>query len=343
MTEATDGSIDAVLVRAARLSDEGRPRAAIAVLEAALEVDPGHAVAWCRLSAAYLDIGEARESLDAAKRAMTLGEPAWAHRLASLALMELDRHDEAVVSAGEAVRRAPDDWRNLVTLSEVLAHKEPEQALRAARSAVEHAPEEPRTHEVLGDAAMLAHDWMLAEHAYQDALRLDPSNQDVAAKLKRVTHRPADDPRRKRRPVRTRGGTTRFERVHRVAWYVAVRRAAAWQTVGVLVLLAAASPSSSGAFLAWCGLGLLAFVGFLSWRGWGSLPAGARVRPAVLFTKVPLAATGGIALGASVAFLLVFVAFLALGPVLRPLLLAALVCALTAVGSTWFGLRRMWT
>src|SRR6266496_1320278 len=95
MTEATsstsDGSIDAVLVRAARLSDLGRPRAAIAVLASALRVDPGHPVAWCRLSAAYLDIGEARESLDAAKRAMTLGEPAWAHRLASLALVELSR------------------------------------------------------------------------------------------------------------------------------------------------------------------------------------------------------------------------------------------------------------
>jgi cytochrome c-type biogenesis protein CcmH/NrfG len=342
MTEATDGSIDAVLVRATRLSDEGRPRAAIAVLESALEVDPGHAVAWCRLSAAYLDIGEARESLDAAKRAMTLGEPAWAHRLASLALMELDRHDEAVVSAREAVRRAPDDWRGLVTLSEALVHKEPEQAVRAARSAVERAPEEPRTHEVLGDAAMLAHDWMLAEHAYQDALRLDPSNQDVAEKLRRVTHRPGDDPRRRRRPVRTRGGTPRFERVHRVAWYVAVRRVAVWQTVGVLVVLAASSSPSTSS-VAILALAVLAFVGYRAWRGWGRLPAGARIRPAVLFTKVPLAAAGGIGLGASVVLLLAFTALLALGPVVTPLLLAALVCALTAVGSTWFGLRRMWT
>src|SRR5262245_12729414 len=190
MTEATDGSIDHVLVRATRLSDEGRPRAAIAVLESALEVDPDHAAAWCRLSAAYLDIGEARESLDAAKRAMTLGEPAWAHRLASLALVELGRHDEAVVSAIEAVRRDPDDWRGLVTLAEALFFAEPEQALRAARRAVELAPDEPRAHEVLGDAAMLAHDWMLAENAYRDALRLDPTNHEVTTKLDRVVRRP---------------------------------------------------------------------------------------------------------------------------------------------------------
>jgi tetratricopeptide (TPR) repeat protein len=224
MTEATDGSIDHVLVRATRLSDEGRPRAAIAVLESALEADPGNAAAWCRLSAAYLDIGEARESLDAAKRAMTLGEPAWAHRLASLALVELGRHDEAVVSAAEAVRRAPDDWRGLVILAEALFSSQPEQALRAARRAVELAPDEPRAHEVLGDAAMLVHDWMLAEHAYRDAMRLDPSNRAVVTKLDRVLRRPGDDPRRRRRPVRTRGGVAKFERAHQVSWYLAVRR-----------------------------------------------------------------------------------------------------------------------
>ncbi len=237
MTEATsstsDGSIDAVLVRAARLSDLGRPRAAIAVLASALRVDPGHPVAWCRLSAAYLDIGEARESLDAAKRAMTLGEPAWAHRLASLALVELGRHDEAVVSAGEAVRRDPDDWRALVTLSEALAHAEPEQAVRAARAAVDHAPDEARTHEVLGDAAMQAHDWMLAEHAYRDAVHLDPSNQDVIAKLDRVTSRPGDDPRRRRRPVHTRttlasNGCTAFRGTWPSAGRPCGRRSGCW-------------------------------------------------------------------------------------------------------------------
>jgi tetratricopeptide (TPR) repeat protein len=334
-----DDSIDAVLIRAARLSDEGRPRAAIVVLESALAADPDHAAAWCRLSAAYLDIGEPRESLDAAKRAITLGEPAWAHRLASLALVELGRHDEAVVSAGEAVRREPDDWRGLVTLSEALAHAQPEQAIRAARAAVERAPEEARTHEVLGDAAMLAHDWMLAETAYRDAARLDPDNPDVITKLDRVVRRPGDDPRRRRRPVRSRGVVPRFERVHRVAWYLAVRRAAIWQAVGVFVLLVA----SPAVLLAWYGLGLVLFVGVLAWRGWATLPDGARVRSAVLFQKVPLAVVGGVALGVSVAALLVWTVLLAVGSVVELLLAVALFCALVAVANTWFGLWRMWS
>lgn len=337
MSEATDGSIDNVLVRAARLSDEGMPRAAIVVLESALEVDPGNPVAWCRLSAAYLDIGEPRESLDAAKRAITLGEPAWAHRLASLALVELGRHDEAVVSAGEAVRRAPDDWRGLVALSEALAPGEPEQAVRAARSAVEHAPEIARTHEVLGDAAMLAHDWMLAENEYGDALRLDPSNDEVRTKLARVLRRPGDDPRRRRKPVRTRG-PAQFERVHRVSWYLAVRRAAIWQAVGVFVLLVA----SPAVLLAWYGLGVVVFVGVLAWRGWTRLPTGSRLPVAVLFAKVPLAVVGGGALGVSVAALLVWTVVVALGSAAKMVLVVALFSALVGIGCPWFGLQRMW-
>jgi tetratricopeptide (TPR) repeat protein len=325
-----DGSIDAVVARAELLFDEGRPRAAIAVLESALEVDPEHPAVWCRLSAAYLDIGQARESLDAAKRAITLGEPAWAHRLASLALVELGRHDEAVVSAGEAVRRAPDDWRGLVALSEALAHSEPEQAVRAARAAVERAPEEPRAHEVLGDAAMLAHDWMLAETAYRDAVTFDPENPDVVAKLDRVIRRPGDDPRRRRRPVRSRGGgVPSFERVHRVAWYLAVRRAAAWQTAGVFVLLVA-SPA-------------VLLVGVLAWRGWVGLPKGARVPVDVLMAKAPLAVVGGFALAASAVALLAWAAVLAIGSVVTLLLVVALFCALIAVANTWFGLWRMWS
>ncbi|HEX6351706.1 tetratricopeptide repeat protein [Actinophytocola sp.] len=334
-----DGSIDAVLMAAAQLSDEGKPRAAIAVLESALAAAPDHPVAWCRLSAAYLDIGEPRESLDAAKRAITLGEAAWAHRLASLALVELGRHDEAVISAGEAVRRDPDDWRGLVTLSEALAHDEPEQAVRAARAAVARAPDEPRTHEVLGDAAMLAHDWMLAETAYRDAAQLDPTNHDVTTKLDRVVHRRGDDPRRRRRPVRTRRSVSRFERVHRVSWYLAVRRAAAWQAVGVFVLLVASSATP----LAWYGLGVVVFVGVLAWRGWTRLPDEARVPVGVLFSKVPLAVIGVAALGMSLVALLGWTAVLAIGAVVKPFLVAALVCALVAVASTWLGLRRMWT
>ncbi|MCA1655261.1 MAG: tetratricopeptide repeat protein [Pseudonocardiaceae bacterium] len=330
-------SIDAVLVRAARLSDEGRPRAAIVVLESALEAYPDHSAAWCRLSAAYLAVGAASESLDAAKRAITLGERSWAHRLASLALLELGRHDEAVASAGEAVRRDPEDWRGLVTLSEALAHGEPEQAVRAARAAVSLAPDQARTHEVLGDAAMLGHDWTLAEQAYRDAARIDPADQDVVAKLARLERRPAADPRRRRQPVRTRTAPT-FGRVQRVSWYLAVRRAAAWQAVCAFVLLIA----SPVALLAWFGLGALVFVGVLAGRGWVRLPPGSRVPIAVLFDRAPLVVVGAVALGVSVVSLLGWTVLLVLGSVATFLLFVTLFAALLGVANSWFGLWRMW-
>jgi tetratricopeptide (TPR) repeat protein len=330
----TARSIDAVLVRAARLSDEGRTRAAIAVLETALASYPDHPAAWCRLSAVYLEAGEARESLEAAKKAMTLGEPAWAHRLASLALVELGRHEEAVVSAGEAVRRAPEDWRGLVTLSEALAHDSPEQAVRAARNAVSLGETEPRTHEVLGDAAMLAHDWMLAEQAYTDALRLDPQNATVAAKLAKLAKRPADDARRRRRPVRSRAAP-RFARVQRVAWFLAVRRSAVWQAVGLVVLFFAP--------IGWFALATLLCVAFLSWRGYVKLPAGARVPFGALRTRAPMVVAGVVALGLSYVVLAVWAGLLMIGSVSVSLLVVAFFCAVVAVANSSFGLWRMWS
>jgi Flp pilus assembly protein TadD len=147
-------SMDSVLIQAARLTAEGRPESAIAVLRPALQMFPDHSAAWCRLSAALLDAGDAASSLEAAKRAMSLGERSWGHRLASLALLELGRHEEAVVSAREAVRRDAADWRCHVALAEALVPGATAEAVRVARTAVALAPEEPRAHEVLGDAAV---------------------------------------------------------------------------------------------------------------------------------------------------------------------------------------------
>ncbi len=336
------GSIDSVLLQAARLTAEGRPESAIAVLRPALERYPDHSAAWCRLSAALLDAGMPAESLEAAKRAMTLGERSWAHRLASLALIELDRYPEAVVSAREAVRRDAADWRCHVTLAEALVHETPAESVRIARTAVALAPEEARAHEVLGDAAVSVHDWLEAERAYRAALRLEPDNEDVLAKVGRLAQRPPERPAERRRPVRPvrPPPAPRFGRAQRVALYLAVRRAATWQAVGSFVLLIAGLPKPHG-LLAWVGLGVVVFVVALAVRGWFGLPDGARVPLRQLSTREPRVVVGAVLLGVSVLSLLVWTVLLALGGTSWVVLLVAVLCAAVAVANTSLGMWRI--
>ncbi|MFD4676936.1 tetratricopeptide repeat protein [Lentzea sp. NPDC058450] len=182
----------AVLLRAAELTASGKPRQAIDLLRPLVAANPRHSEAWCRLAAAHLDLGEADQALDAAKRAMVLdGDPAWPQRLAALALSDLGRHSEAAVSARESVRRKPGDWRGYVVLAEVLADS-PEGAVEAFDSALhasQLAPSEARAFQVLGDAALRMRDWGTAEHAYRTAIKLDPSDADSKANLATVQRR----------------------------------------------------------------------------------------------------------------------------------------------------------
>lgn len=342
-------SIDAVLVRAAQLTSDGRPRAAIELLRPVLVVHPKHAAAWCRISVAYLDAGELDDSLDAAKRAITLGERSWAHRLASLALVELGRYPEAVASAREAVRRDPLDWRCHVALAEALSATNPKEAVAAASKAVELAPHEARPHEVLGDAALRARDTALARRAYRDALRLDPGNEHVAASLNelgsatRPRIRPAQPQRQPTTPPRVVATPAprpaRFGRVQRTALWLLVRRAAVWLTVGSFVLLIAGMPSPSP-LLVWFALALVLFLVGLTGIGWLALPHGARVRAAVLRRTEPLLLIAAVLVALAELLLLGWTLALAFGSRGMQLLGVVLLISGLATLLGWLGLRR---
>lgn len=343
-------SIDAVLVRAAQLTADGRPRAAIELLRPVLVVHPEHSAAWCRISVAYLDVGELTESLDAAKRAITLGERSWAHRLASLALVELGRFPEAVASAREAVRRDPVDWRCHVALAEALGTTAPGDAVVAARKAVELAPDEARPHEVLGDAAVRVRDSGLARRAYADALRLDPGNAQVAAYLDQLG--PSTKPRM--RPVRPVAPTpppkrtvkpppkpvARFGRAQRTAVWLLVRRAATWLAVGSFVLLIAGLPTPSP-LLVWFALALALFVLGLGAAGWFRLPPGARIPVQALRRAEPLIAVPAVLAALAELLLLVWTIALAFGARGMHLLVVALLTSALGVVVTWLRVRRL--
>lgn len=334
------GTIESVLVQADELAARGHQHSAIAMLVAVLERFPGHAAVWCRLAAAQLEAGEPGESLAAAKRAIVLGERSWAHRLASLALVELGRHDEAVVSAREAVRRDAADWRCHVALAEALAHDTPADAVRSAGVAVTLAPEQARAHEVLGDAATRAHDWRAAEAAYTEAHRLDQDNDEVAVKLAKLAARPAADPRRVARPT-VRLGTSRFGRVERVALLLLVRRVGVWLAVGALALVVAEQPAP-GRTLAWFGLGIVGFVALLAWRGWRELPSPVRVSPRELSTREPAVAVSVGLAALSVLAIIGWIVLLVLGSGSRTALVTALGGGSVAAANSWLGLWRIW-
>ncbi|WP_447006066.1 tetratricopeptide repeat protein [Saccharothrix isguenensis] len=266
-------SIAAAVVRAAELTALGLPRKAIELLQPALAVDPLHGEAWCRLAAAYLDAGEPDPALDAAKRALVLnGDHAWAQRLTALALSELGRHTEAVVAARECVRRKPRDWRCQVVLAEVLAATPQglREAVEVAWEATHLAPTEARAFQVLGDAALRARDWGMAERAYRTALRLDPGDDDVRANLATV--------RRKRGGAPIPPPSSEALHAAHVLVWPTLSRLAAMLVAGGLLLLLAGMPKPTpvlGWFTGLLVVACLGVVGLLLLRA-------RRVRSAVL-------------------------------------------------------------
>ncbi|WP_436494817.1 tetratricopeptide repeat protein [Actinokineospora sp. HUAS TT18] len=326
--------IDAVLAQAAELTAAGRPEVAIDILRPVIADHPDHPEAWCRLAAALLDSGRPQDCLDAAKRAITLGEPSWAHRLASLALTELGRHDQAAVSAKEAARRDPGDWRNHVTLAEALGPTSPPDALEAARRAVIAAPDEPRVHEVLGAAAARVRDFPLAKRAYSDALRLDPANDSVRAKLAKLAGVRATP------PARPAPGEVRFGRAQRIALWLVLRRCAGWLAAGSFVLMIAGLPRPTP-LLVWFALALLLAELVMAAHGVLTLPRGYWPPPRLLARRAPLVAFGAVLFGLGTLLLAVWTLALALGVRGMQLLTPALICAVGASIVGWYGLWRM--
>jgi tetratricopeptide (TPR) repeat protein len=336
-------SIDAALARAAQLTAAGHPHAAIELLWPVLAGHPEHTGAWCRLAAAYLDAGQASESLDAAKRAIVLGERSWAHRLASLALAELGRYEEAVISAREAVRRDPDDWRSHVALAESLGPVFPEDAVEVARTAVAIAPREARPHEVLGEAAARVQDLTLARRAYQDAIKADPDDEHLRAGLDRLTGTGRTSTATQPRPTASLDEAirpVRFGRVQRTALWLVLRRVSVWLALGTMLLIMAGLPSPSDV-LVWFGLALAALVLGLAVQGWFGLPHGARVALPVLRRAEPLAVVAVGLLAVAVLLLAVWTVALAFGSVaVRPLSLV-LICSAGGVALGCLRLRRL--
>lgn len=326
----------AALRRAAELTAAGQPLAAVAVLRPVLVDHPELPEAWCRLSAACLDAGLADESLEAAKRAITLGERSWGHRLASLALTELGRSDEAVVSAREAVRRDPDDWRNHITLAEALDGVDHAEAMSSARRGAELSTAEARPYEVLGDVALHAHDVATAREAYRRALEIDPTSDHARVSLRGLAGTAGAAPipaLPAATPASPRGRT-----VSRTALLLIVRRLAGYQGGGALVLILG-GVSGPSALLAWVSVLLLVLLVYLGVRGWFGTPAPARTAPVAMVLANPLLAAACAFEALGLVLLVAWMIALAVDGPGPQLLVSVVVCSLVSAGLATLGIR----
>lgn len=325
-----DEPIAVALRRAADLTAAGNADAAINVVRGVLDDHPAHPDAWCHLGAAYLDAGDAESSLDAAKHAIRNGDRSWGYRLASIALMELGRRNEAVVSAREAVRRDGQDWRGHVALAEALGADDPQESFAAACRAVQLANNQARPFEVLGDAALRVHDKETARRAYYEAIKIDPGNQHARANLVRLG-RPQLDTTTTPATAQPVVHTPLLGRIEALGLWLALRRASAGLTVGSLVLMLVGMDGTSSV-LGWFGLVLVLFVAFVVGTAWVKFARGVSIKQTMRDNRVLAVASGLTALSA--VLLVVWTILVALGAhTMNPLSLVLVTGAAGTVAS----------
>jgi tetratricopeptide (TPR) repeat protein len=183
------GDADDLLLQPRVSCELGRYEDAAALLGRIVASDQQHSAAWCWLAQARLGCRDDAAALRAADIAVSL-EPdgEWPHRLASRALERLDRHDESIWEAREAVRAGPGAWAAFARLAMALSHDD--RALDEADAVAQHAlllaPHQCEVHIAVGVVAAAAGRRGDAEAALLRAVTLDPGNGEAHAELARL-------------------------------------------------------------------------------------------------------------------------------------------------------------
>jgi Flp pilus assembly protein TadD len=176
------------LNRARALYELRRFPEAAELLRRAIASDPQNLEALGLLASAEVNAGDYEAALEAAERGLAVApEAEWPHRLASVALRHLERTEQSIRHAREAVRLSPDGWQAHVTLAWSLADNSNLPAAReAAQRAVELAPDRAETHITAGVLAARAKRRPEAEASFRQALSIDPQNSIAHSELARM-------------------------------------------------------------------------------------------------------------------------------------------------------------
>lgn len=177
--------------RAGVLSDLGRTDEAIAGMEAALRLDGSLARTWTNLSLLYLRAGRLEDALEAAERATALDaldHTAWA------TISEVRRRRQDLMGSFEAIRRAIDldptsgDYEaKLGNLYATVGQDEP--ALACFERAAERMPDVAQVRLAIASTALRMSRFDRARTALEEARRIDPNVQGLAALERRLMER----------------------------------------------------------------------------------------------------------------------------------------------------------
>ena len=183
------------LERVETLCDLGRFGDAVPVAGQLIADDPRNVAAWCLMARAQLGNDRATAALSAAHAARSL-DPGndLPHRLASLALSQLGREEEAALAAREATRCAPSAWEGHARLAHCLSAFR--DRLKEAQSAADRAlflmPDAPGPHLAAGAVAIADGRRGDAAAAFCAALAVDPQCGDAHNQLADLQSRGRD-------------------------------------------------------------------------------------------------------------------------------------------------------
>ncbi len=194
--------------QAEELCRQRRFREALGLLNRVVLRDPKDPAAWTLVAGAHFGRGEYAEALTAAQTAAQYTCDSEPLRLATTALVALDRYEDAAEQAAQAVRREPHEWRNHVEQARALV-KLPgrmAQARSAARVAVGIAPHMVTPHLVAGQVELAAGEVEAAAKAFRQVFTIDPANPAAYNELARLHLHggPAGSGQRARRWPRSR-------------------------------------------------------------------------------------------------------------------------------------------
>lgn len=178
---SADANFDGYVQRAALLADLGRYDDAVTELQSALSFRADDAQALTLLARVYLAALRPEPALAAADAAAAAAPDQVAPLVVrGHALIDLNRFAEAAQTAEQLLALGPDDGYALRSAAAILSEsRNGQEALNIAWRAVEVAPEEPQSHLVLSLVAARLGLFDLAERAYREALRLDPTLGDA--------------------------------------------------------------------------------------------------------------------------------------------------------------------